>query len=67
MQFSDAQLKGLATIFSDTGQVLLASVVVPFLFGLVTMSTPAILTGLFLTLFCHFTSIRLLKGVDKNE
>jgi len=63
MNFSDAQLKGLAVTLSDTGQVLLATVVVPFLFGLITVDTQGMFAGFLLTLFCYFANIRLLKEV----
>lgn len=64
---SAAQLKGLATIFSDTGQILLATVVVPFLFRLAIIDAPTMVAGFLLTLFCYFASIRLLKEVEINE
>ena len=63
MNFSDAQLKGLAVTLSDTGQVLLATVVIPFLFGLQDIDSSAMLFGFMVTLVCWFSSIRLLKEV----
>jgi len=64
---SAAQLKGLSTIFSDTGQILLATVVVPFLFRLAIIDAPTMVAGFLLTLLCYFASIILLKEVKVNE
>lgn len=58
---TDTQLKMLAEIIANAGQVCLASIVVPFLFGSATMNIQLLLIGLTLTAICWLSSLILIK------
>ena len=62
VKFNNPQLKALSGICADIGQVLLASAVVPFIFGFDKISPPVLTSGLGGTLVFWLLSIILLKG-----
>lgn len=66
IRFNHDQFKVLSEIIADAGQVLFATAVVPFAFG-IDKSNPSVLpSGLILTFICWIISIALMKG-HKND
>lgn len=62
MKFTKEQLKMLASIVADAGQVFLASIVVPFFVNVDRISFYVLLSGLALTITCWIMSVRIAKG-----
>lgn len=66
MRFTSEQLKALAGIAADAGQVFLATAVVPFIFGVDRIPSVVLVSGLALTLACWAASIILAKGKTRR-